>query len=403
MANTALARNGAPGIFNQHASPSIWDRSAASAPHDAEVAIDDPSAAASAPSSSRADALARATGGASSASAKSTLLAEMYRPPFELMARDRNWDSARSLGRDEKKWLLVNVQDPSVFDCQLLNRDIWKDAGVRETVRAHFVFLQYDRGDPRAQPYRQYYFPDAESPDAYPHIAIVDPRTGEQVRTWSGRPAPKAADFLMQLHEFLDRFSLEAGAKNPVPSRPKAATRTAESTPLEQMSEAQQMELAMKASLENGHAASGGASASSDTPPAATADADAPADADDDAAPDAEAASPSAAATAFAGISSATPHAEPPASAPGTTRVQFKLPTGGRVVRRFALADPVRRLFEWIKAEPAAVRGGAADGGGAAAREFELVAMGAKLIERLDETVEAAGLRNGTVMVEFVD
>ena len=397
-ANLRPARNGAPGIFNQTGSPSIWDRSAASDPHDEDVEVD----GATAPSSSRAEALARATGGASTTSAKSTLLAEMYRPPFELIARDRNWESARSTGRDEKKWLLVNVQDPSVFDCQLLNRDIWKDPGVRETVRAHFVFLQYDRADPRAGPYRQYYFPDAEDPDAYPHIAIVDPRTGEQVRTWSGRPAPKPADFLMQLHEFLERFSLEAGARNPVPSRPKAKPKA--SPPVEQMSEDQQLALAMKASLENGHAASGEASSSSAaaTPPvalAAATPANAPAPADADAAPDGDAAGPSA---AFAGISATTPHVEPPAAAPGTTRVQFKLPTGGRVVRRFALADPVRRLFEWIKADPAAV-GGGGGGGGAEPREFELAAMGAKLVERLDDTVEAAGLRNGTVMVEFVE
>ena len=331
----------------------------------------------------------------------------MYRPPSELLSHFRDWDEARAAGRAQRRWLLVNIQDPSVFDCQLLNRDVWKHEGIRETVRAHFLLIQYPKDDQRAAPYRAYYFPDADDPDAYPHVAVVDPRTGEEVKRWRGRPAPKPADFLMQLHEFLDRYSLEDGAKNPVARRKPEPPRPAR---IERMTEEEQLAMAMKASLENGGGdgdAAAGAGADPDelTRSVGALDAldasahDAPGPKSPDTA--SEEAPPSSAATPspFALISAAHPHAEPPATQPDTTRVQFKLPAGGRVVRRFALADPVRRLYEWIKADPAAV--GAPDG--TPAGEFELVSMGRKLIENLHASVLEAGLKNGTVMVEFVE
>lgn len=193
---TWLGPNGAPGIFNQQASSSIWNEAAESSTEQHQ------------------EALARATGGASRTSSKTNMLAEMYRPPFEIMSR-RTWENARTEGKENQKWILVNIQDSSIFDCQLLNRDIWKNEGIKETVRENFIFIQYSKDDPRGTPYMRYYFQDSDNQDAYPHIAIVDPRTGEQVKKWSGRPPPKAMDFLMQLHEFLDRYSLQATAKNP--------------------------------------------------------------------------------------------------------------------------------------------------------------------------------------------
>ena len=120
-----LTTTGRPGIFNQRpVSNSVW--------------VDEDERAA----------LARSTAGASEASRKNNQLAEMYRPPFELMTR-ATWDEARTQGKDQKKWILVNVQDPSIFDCQVLNRDIWKNPGIMDTVRENFVFMQYTKDDPR--------------------------------------------------------------------------------------------------------------------------------------------------------------------------------------------------------------------------------------------------------------
>lgn len=90
-------------------------------------------------------------------------------------------------------------------------------------------------------------------------------------------------------------------------------------------------------------------------------------------------------------ISSSAPHTEPVHDPAVTTRIQFKHPAG-RIVRRFAFADPVRRIYEWLKAEPIEGREG---------QDFELINMGKNLIESLDVSIADAGLKNSTVMVEF--
>ena len=315
----------------------------------------------------------------------------MYRPPFELMSR-LSWDDARQEGKDNERWILINVQDPAVFDCQLLNRDLWKNPGIMETVKENFIFMQYSKDDPRGSQYVQYYFQNRESRDAYPHIAIVDPRTGEQVKVWSGPPVPKPMEFLMQLHEFLDRYSLKASAKNPV-ARRKPEPRIEKA--VDAMTEDEMLEMALQNSL-------AGAPAPKEEDPDAltrsivdTGKGKAKVEDDDevmtDAGADATATTNGHSASPFAAISSSHPHTEPPADA-ASTRIQFRHPNG-RVVRRFLLADPIRRIYEWLKASPLEGKEGA---------EFELVSMGKNLMDSLELSVEAAGLKNGTVMIEYV-
>lgn len=330
-----------------------------------------------------------ATGGASEASSKSNMLAEMYRPPFEIMCR-LSWDAARDEGKDNEKWLLVNIQDSSVFDCQILNRDLWKDKGVQETVKEHFVFLQFSKDDPRASPYLQYYFQASDVSDNYPHIAIVDPRTGEQMKVWSGPPVIKASEFLMQIHEFLDRYSLKHNVRNPVAKR-KSEKKDKD---FGAMTEEEMLEMAMRNSLGDG--ASGGQKL--EDPDDLTRSMDdvkgkgrATADEDEDMS-GTEPAAESAEASAFAAIPDDKPHTEPPADPTLTTRIQFRHPSG-RVIRRFALSDPVQRIYEWLKAEPPLE-----DKAGV---EFDLNAMGRNLIEHLTTSIEDAGLKNGTVMIGY--
>ena len=342
--------------------------------------------------------LSQATGGASEASSKTNLLAEMYRPPFELMSR-LSWDQARQQGKDGEKWILVNIQDPSIFDCQILNRDLWKNPGISDTVRENFIFMQYSKDDPKGNQYVQYYFQDKENQDAYPHIAIVDPRTGEKVKVWSGPPVPKAMDFLMQLHEFLDRYSLKATAKNPV-ARRKAETKP--ETQVEKMTEEQMMEMALQASLsgtENGKRVhdpddlTRSIGSIAETKGKGKEAREHPGMEDVSEEPATSNGSSAATTSNFTSISSSNPHSEPPPNADSVTRIQFRHPTG-RVVRRFALADPVRRIFEWLKADPLEGKEGV---------EFELIFMGKDLAGMLDDTIEQAGLKNGTVMIELIE
>ena len=380
-----MQRASRPGIFNQQSS--IWSDEAGSSGRNPRAA------------------LSRATGGASESSSKSTVLAEMYRPPFELMS-NLSWDEARDEGKALQKWILVNVQDPSIFDCQVVNRDLWKHEGVRETIRENFIFIQCNKDDARGNQYMQYYFQNHDDEQSYPHIAIVDPRTGEQVKVWSGPPVPKASEFLMQLHEFLDRYSLSVTAKNPVAKRkPEQKKKKG----VESMTEDEQLQMAMQASLAGQDGMAQGDNMEND-PDALTRSVDDTSKlptsvdlTDDGVGPSTHGENgitasvpnelePTIEFSPFEAISSSNPQTEPAATEPNTTRIQFRHPTG-RVVRRFALADPVRRLYEWLKAEPLEGKAGIA---------FELVAMGKNLIESLEQTVEEAGLRNGTVMIEFV-
>ncbi|KAF1996133.1 hypothetical protein P154DRAFT_525842 [Amniculicola lignicola CBS 123094] len=369
MVQEQLARRrapGRPGIFNQRTvQTSVWEETG--------------------DSTARRQQLATATGGASESSSKSNRLAEMYRPPFEIMYQ-QSWDKARDEGKEEEKWLLVNIQDPAIFDCQILNRDIWKNAEIKATVKENFLFMQYAKDDPRGQQYVNYYFHTRESQDAYPHIAIVDPRTGEQMKTWSGPPVPAPIEFHAQLHEFLDRYSLKANAKNPV------ATRKPERKKLDvdRMTEEEMLEMALQNSLTN---ASG---PKDDDPDTLTKDSGLGAKGKEkvqEAPPEEESEANGSANSPFTHISSSNPHTEP-AAGPATTRIQFRSPDGKRIVRRFNVSDPVRTLYEWLKAEPWEGKEGI---------EFEIIYLQKNLIESLDDSIEAAGLKNGSVMIEFVE
>ncbi|KAF2480530.1 UBX domain-containing protein 2 [Neohortaea acidophila] len=373
-------RAAGPGIFNQREVSSIWTQENA----------EDPEA--------HRQMLSRATGGASDQTSKSNLLADLFRPPFDLISQ-LSFSAARDEGKEDEKWILVNVQDPSIFDCQVLNRDIWKNQSIRDTIKEHFIFMQYNKEDPRGQEYVNYYFRTMlDNEDAYPHIAIIDPRTGEQVKTWSGSPAPKPADFLMDLHEFLDRYSLRMDTKNPVQTKRRESKKD-----IAQMSEEEMLEMALQNSLANGSGSGPRAEEDPDAltrseeamngkgkAPIATSElVEAPMQ---DAPPASDLTTTSTKDTAFAAISSTNPHIEPASTDPKeTTRIQFRY-SGGRVVHRFMLADTVRRIYEWLKASPLEGQDG----------DFELISMGKNLIDTLDVTISEAGLKQGTVMVEFL-
>lgn len=309
-----------------------------------------------------------------------------------------SWDEARTLGKGDQKWILVNLQDMSDFNCQALNRDIWKDESIKDLVSENFVFLQYDKDYPDAEEYLTFYFPNRthENPDNYPHVSIVDPRTGEQVKVWSGRPFPGAREFHAELAEFLDRYSLAANSKNPVakPSGPKPAV-----VDVDRMTEDEMLEMALKNSMTGPGTGGSGSSRgdSSSTPNVHDPDAHTKAgtgkDVEDAAIEDA--AEGDAGSAAFAQISSTNPHTEPANDPTTTTRIQFKH-ANGRVIRRFKVSDPVRTLFEWLKAEPFEGKEGMV---------FELKRMpqGQDLMEDLDSTIEEAGLKQGTVMIEFIE
>lgn len=75
---------------------------------------------------------------------------------------------------------MVNVQNTEVFACQVLNRDVWSNPAVKQVVREHFVFWQVYHSTRDGQRYMQFY-----PINSFPYIAILDPRTGEQLKAWT--------------------------------------------------------------------------------------------------------------------------------------------------------------------------------------------------------------------------
>jgi hypothetical protein len=313
----------------------------------------------------------------------------MYRPPFEIISR-LPFSEAREEGKAEEKWIMVNVQDPSVFDCQVLNRDLWKNEDVQSAIKAHFVFLQYDKESWQGIEYIQLYLAARlEGERAYPHIGIIDPRTGELLKSLAASPVPKPADFLMLVYEFLDRYSLRADARNPVARRKPPAQ-----PDVARLSEDDMLRIAMQNSL----AATSGVPGGDDAPPdpdeltrssqrAGNGELSPPPASSP---PRSSAAPPS----AWARIAADRPHAEPEvASGVATTRIQFRW-SGGRQVRRFGVDEHVRRVYEWLKSAPP-------DPTWSPKAEVELIFLGRNLSGDLDKTIGEAGLMNGTVMVEL--
>ncbi|KAI1423633.1 hypothetical protein F5Y12DRAFT_756407 [Xylaria sp. FL1777] len=331
---------------------------------------------------------------------RAALLRDLFRPPHDLMS-DATWDEARDEGKEEKKWIMVNLQDLDIFQCQVLNRDVWKDANLKALIKEHFIFLQYDKRELRAQSYTQLYFPNGadENGDNFPHVSIIDPRTGEQVKVWSGNPFPTAGELYGDLTEFLDRYSLAANSKNPVvQSKPKR-----QQIDVGRLTEDEMLRLALQNSLENHDGSSGSNVQDPDMLTRSNDDTDKGkgkatsevVDLTGDPTERPPGGSDNLAELAFSQITSIYPHVEPENNPATTTRIQFRHSTG-RVIRRFAVADTVRRIYEWLKAEPFQGKEGVM---------FELKAMpaGADLIEELDKTIEEAGLKQGTVMIEFIE
>ncbi|CAM9333923.1 unnamed protein product [Laminaria digitata] len=70
-------------------------------------------------------------------------LAYMFSPPTELMFMG-DFQAARQAAKQQKKWLLVNIQADGEFDCHRLNRDVWKDEMVQNIIQCNCIFWQVE-------------------------------------------------------------------------------------------------------------------------------------------------------------------------------------------------------------------------------------------------------------------
>ena len=55
---------------------------------------------------------------------KQQKLSDLFKPPDDITFKG-SWDQVKGEAMIQQQWIIVNVQDISVFACQTLNRDTW--------------------------------------------------------------------------------------------------------------------------------------------------------------------------------------------------------------------------------------------------------------------------------------
>lgn len=293
---------------------------------------------------------------------KEERLALLFRPPFDMMSKT-DLDGAKSKAEKRKKWIMVNIQDSGIFQCQALNRDLWSSKDVKRLIKSNFVFLQYQYDSHNAQPYIQFY--GLNDKEELPHIAILDPITGERLKQWNCS-VPKASEFIKEIEAFLESFSLDPNHANPIVNQPlpKIDPTT--------LTEEQQMEFAIRQSM--------------NLPTQEEADVDTEIKEVDE---ESKADINEVELDIFDSIEPV--EHEEPANIPGTTtRIQVRIGDGRRIVRRFNVEDTVRTIYEVIKAEVE----------GFDNCRFTLTDhQRDDLIEKLEITIEDAGLKNSSLIL----
>eukprot|EP01126_Amoeba_proteus_P060079 TRINITY_DN7917_c0_g1_i10.p1 TRINITY_DN7917_c0_g1~~TRINITY_DN7917_c0_g1_i10.p1 ORF type:complete len:521 (+),score=145.67 TRINITY_DN7917_c0_g1_i10:102-1565(+) len=145
----------------------------------------------------------------SGTSDKRSKLAQLFASPKDII--ESSYEEALERGEKEGKYVIVTIHDPANFQCQLLNRDTWSDSKLKEFIRCYFFFWQGTLN--QAVKYSQYY-----SVPKFPHIAILDPITGERVKVWE--QALGCDELLKELSNLLKENPLHPGSGSPPPPPP---------------------------------------------------------------------------------------------------------------------------------------------------------------------------------------
>ncbi|EDX03779.1 UBX domain-containing protein 7 [Drosophila simulans] len=120
-------------------------------------------------------------------------LGDLFRPPTDILYSG-SLAAAREFATKRQRWLLVNVQDEN-FQSQTLNRDVWSDKELKKLIRRQFTFWQVDNDTSEGRRFVAFYHCAT-----LPYICVIDPRTGEEV--WRSAEQ-KLENILPDLRQFL--------------------------------------------------------------------------------------------------------------------------------------------------------------------------------------------------------
>mmetsp|Transcript_36259 Transcript_36259/g.54128 ORF Transcript_36259/g.54128 Transcript_36259/m.54128 type:complete len:481 (-) Transcript_36259:358-1800(-) len=170
-------------------------------------------------------------------------LTDMFAPPTHLMHSAGGFQGARQAAKDARRWLLVNIQRDAEFSSHALNRDVWRDELVENLIREGFIFWQTMDVAPEGRTYAQRY-----AVMDYPHVAILDPRTGRSLwkkEGWTQERPLTAERFAESAMDFCSRHSFD----EPPRAGPRATGPAAKSSKPQMSAEEQQLQAALAASL----------------------------------------------------------------------------------------------------------------------------------------------------------
>ncbi|XP_062575979.1 UBX domain-containing protein 7-like [Saccostrea cucullata] len=174
-----------------------------------------------------------------SSSFKKRTLEDLFRPPIDITFKG-SFSAAREAGQTLNKYVMVNVQNVKEFVCQALNRDVWSHERVKAILKDHFVFWQVYHDSEEGVKFKQFY-----KVEEYPYVAIIDPRTGENIVTWN-----KGLDSLIFCDLVTHFLAEHPYSDDSFSSSPPPAKRIKREASVVDLSEDDQIEAAIKASLQ---------------------------------------------------------------------------------------------------------------------------------------------------------
>lgn len=280
-----------------------------------------------------------------SSSANATSLSNMFAPPTHLMHAEGGFQGARALAKQSKKWLLVNIQSDTDFACHALNRDVWRDELVINLVQEGFVFWQALDQTSDGMTYCQRY-----GVHGFPHIAILDPRTGRLMwkkENWTQVNPLLAGDFAQIASDFCSRHSFDAPPRAaPMPVKASNGTTVSNSTnkrPIESLTEDEQLQAAIAASMreeDNSDDMVETSNSNDDDDVLFDTDGDG-GDSQEQGVAEEDEKKKASMADEFSGV---IVGGEPT----NGSRIQFRMPDGKRVIRKFNAEDRVEVLYAFI-------------------------------------------------------
>lgn len=117
--------------------------------------------------------------------ADSEQFGQLFEPPRDILFAG-SFDAAKSKAEQEQKWLLVNIQNDEFASLQL-NRDTWKDDVLQSVIQVYCLFWQAHHNSTQGQRFCTLYKVDSQ----LPLVALIDPRTGEKMKQWTGFIEPR--------------------------------------------------------------------------------------------------------------------------------------------------------------------------------------------------------------------